>query len=157
MPFPHVVNHILSTRISMLCPTLSTINEHTLILSVAISADRILIPFPACQRENVSFLWQIWTFCQSVPLQTPAAPSFWPTNSWWSWSRPCLYFCYPLRGDSPQHLLAIQCPTLRPSPSCIVNIGGSPSLYLSIPVLLQTCLMKRPTTPSSITRDSLPC
>jgi hypothetical protein len=34
---------------------------------------------------------------------------------------------------------------------------ASPSLYLSILVLLQTCLMKRPTIPSPITRNSLPC
>jgi hypothetical protein len=47
MPFPHVANHILSTQISMLCPTLPTINEHTLVLSVEIAADRFLMLFPA--------------------------------------------------------------------------------------------------------------
>ncbi|CAB3986353.1 Hypothetical predicted protein [Paramuricea clavata] len=82
MPFPHVANHILSTRISMLRPTLPTINEHTLIPSVEIAAATVFsCYFLPCQRENVSFLWQKWTFCQSLSLQTPAAPSFCPTNS----------------------------------------------------------------------------
>jgi hypothetical protein len=47
MPFPHVANHILSTRIKMLRPTLPTISDHTLIPSVEIAADRFLILFSA--------------------------------------------------------------------------------------------------------------
>lgn len=47
MPFPRVANHILFPRTSLLRPSLLTINDQPLNLSVEIAADRFLMSFPA--------------------------------------------------------------------------------------------------------------